>query len=355
MTTLQRGGTHLGSITITGSQIGRQQKQASSDDDNAYRHAFLIIEQAKKGSVPARHVLCAASDAERDEWVDVLVRSVAPPSGSLYGDESYPQSDSTINDNTPSRPSTSSNAPSETDGWRYGTENGGSGHSPVERIQGGLHSQSQGMSDAQLAQRILERNTSGPGPAHTGNVVPSSSLPSSLDHSPSQAYQQIRSNSSLGNYTESPKDPRGPNQLQMQDAPSPRAKADKAISRASYHPNLSNAKTTSASHVSSPAPSIPADKDRDDSSAGESTASGAIGSGSKKISGPLNAQPIPAGYKFGGNKDGAGSGADASPVADRDRKAKSGRFWPTFGKGEVIVLLGRTTLIRSVVPPIARN
>src|ERR1700742_4780427 len=86
---LQRGGTHLGSIIITGSQIGRQQKQASSDDENAYRHAFLIIEQGKKGAAPSRHVLCAASDAERDEWVDVLVRSVALASGSAYGDDSY--------------------------------------------------------------------------------------------------------------------------------------------------------------------------------------------------------------------------------------------------------------------------
>lgn len=329
-----RGGTHLGSINIIGSQIGRQQKQASAEDENSYRHAFLIIEQTKKGQVPARHVLCAASDAERDDWVDVLVRSIAPPSGSSYGDESYPQSDSTINDNTPSRPSTSSIAPSELgDGWRgTGPDNGGAGHSPVDRIPGGPQHQSQGMSDAQLAQRILERNAGGPGSTQIGNVAPSTSLPSSLEHSSNQAYQQTRSNSSLGHYTESPKDPRGPSQLPMQETSSPRAKPEKIATRASYHPALSNVKASASSHGPSSASSTLADRDRDDSSAGESTTAGSVlSAGSKKISGPLNAQPIPAGYKFGGNKD--SPGADVSPIADRDRKAKSGRFWPTFGKG----------------------
>ncbi|KAG8684297.1 hypothetical protein FRC09_015479, partial [Ceratobasidium sp. 395] len=74
-----RGGAHLGSIALAGSQIGRQQRQASrdADDENAYRHAFLIIE-GKRGPSGAlnRHVLCAESDEERDSWVEVLVRYV---------------------------------------------------------------------------------------------------------------------------------------------------------------------------------------------------------------------------------------------------------------------------------------
>ncbi|OBZ66512.1 GTPase-activating protein BEM3 [Grifola frondosa] len=82
-----RGGTHLGSITVTGAQIGRQQRTAGSitttsarrepDEDNEYRHAFLIIE-AKKGpsGSNARHVLCAETDRERDSWVEELVRYV---------------------------------------------------------------------------------------------------------------------------------------------------------------------------------------------------------------------------------------------------------------------------------------
>lgn len=64
----------MGSIHITGSQIGRQQRSQSSEsaDENEYRHAFLIIE-AKRGGAQNRHVLCAESDADRDGWVDVLV------------------------------------------------------------------------------------------------------------------------------------------------------------------------------------------------------------------------------------------------------------------------------------------
>ncbi|KAI0791618.1 hypothetical protein BC629DRAFT_374645 [Irpex lacteus] len=75
-----RGGTHLGSITITGAQIGRQQRTSDkkdSDEDNEYRHAFLIIEAKRgPGGTSSRHVLCAESDQERDHWVELLVRYV---------------------------------------------------------------------------------------------------------------------------------------------------------------------------------------------------------------------------------------------------------------------------------------
>jgi RalA-binding protein 1 len=314
----QRGGAHLGSINITGAQIGRQQRQASPDDENAYRHAFLIIEQPKKGAAPARHVLCAASDAERDDWVDVLVRSVAlayPSSASSvsgssdagysYGEQSYPPSDSTLN---PSRPSTSSSIPSD---------QGPPGSSPVERIGG------QGYSDAQLAQRIIERNGYGSqGGASPGSVALSSSLPSNLDNNTAASYNQTRSNSSLGHYTDS-KDPRvasqypdsrsNPSQMHEQMV-APRK--DKA-GRTSYHPSLGMKNN-------------PNDRG-DDSSAGESTTAGSVlGTGVKKISGPLNAQPIPPGAKFG-NKDALAP--DSSPIGEKDRKTKSTRFWPTFGKG----------------------
>lgn len=77
---MQRGGTHLGSITITGAQIGRQQRTSDkkdSDEDNEYRHAFLIIEAKRgPGGTSSRHVLCAESDQERDHWVELLVRYV---------------------------------------------------------------------------------------------------------------------------------------------------------------------------------------------------------------------------------------------------------------------------------------
>ncbi|UZJ56947.1 hypothetical protein CBS101457_006267 [Exobasidium rhododendri] len=82
-----RGGPHLGSINVIGAQIGRQQRSETAPadkemDENSYRHAFLILE-TKLPSAPGdqkqmvRHVLCAESDEERDDWVNVLVRAIA--------------------------------------------------------------------------------------------------------------------------------------------------------------------------------------------------------------------------------------------------------------------------------------
>ncbi|CAG8620903.1 22827_t:CDS:2 [Cetraspora pellucida] len=80
-----KDGSHLGSIRLTHAQIGRQQssndtdkaanneyedQKRRKDNENSYRHAFLILEP-KPGSKTqnTRHVLCAESDAERDEWI----------------------------------------------------------------------------------------------------------------------------------------------------------------------------------------------------------------------------------------------------------------------------------------------
>ncbi|KAF9200907.1 hypothetical protein BGZ49_008861 [Haplosporangium sp. Z 27] len=90
----QKDGHHLGSIALPFAQIGRQQTQDKQDsgdskdgavDPNSYRHAFLILEP-KKGQSAAdakrnpnsvfRHVLCAETDEERDEWVDALLKHV---------------------------------------------------------------------------------------------------------------------------------------------------------------------------------------------------------------------------------------------------------------------------------------
>ncbi|KAL1842097.1 hypothetical protein VTJ49DRAFT_6079 [Mycothermus thermophilus] len=79
------GGAHLGTIKLKGAQIGKQAHhntdgspaQGSTDDggDNQYRHAFLILEPKKKDpNSVTKHVLCAESDKERDQWVDALLR-----------------------------------------------------------------------------------------------------------------------------------------------------------------------------------------------------------------------------------------------------------------------------------------
>ena len=75
-----QGGAQLGSIKLQNAQIGKQSNNAQhpqEDEDNQFRHAFLILEPKKKDSSSlVRHVLCAESDEERDVWVDALLQYV---------------------------------------------------------------------------------------------------------------------------------------------------------------------------------------------------------------------------------------------------------------------------------------
>ena len=81
------GGTLLGTIKLHMAQIGRQTTQHKPDSpsgldeaDNNFRHAFLILEpKAKDASKHIRHVLCAESDVERDQWVTALMQYVGIP------------------------------------------------------------------------------------------------------------------------------------------------------------------------------------------------------------------------------------------------------------------------------------
>ncbi|KAG5513944.1 hypothetical protein PMAC_000566 [Pneumocystis sp. 'macacae'] len=82
------GGPQLGTIKLFQAQIGRQQLQTHSKslplesqsdtcDDNSYRHAFLILEPKRNYSSSfIRHVLCAKSDKDCDEWVEALMQYV---------------------------------------------------------------------------------------------------------------------------------------------------------------------------------------------------------------------------------------------------------------------------------------
>ncbi|KXT13062.1 hypothetical protein AC579_4914 [Pseudocercospora musae] len=75
------GGAHLGSIKLQNAQIGKQSvnpnQSSHEDEDNQFRHAFLVLEPKKKDSSSlVRHVLCAESDDERDSWVDALLHYV---------------------------------------------------------------------------------------------------------------------------------------------------------------------------------------------------------------------------------------------------------------------------------------
>jgi len=76
------GGPLLGTIKLINAKIGRQQPQPSThspsrineESDREFRHAFLIMEPKRSNSSAiVRHVLCAESDEERDEWVNALL------------------------------------------------------------------------------------------------------------------------------------------------------------------------------------------------------------------------------------------------------------------------------------------
>jgi len=74
-------GAHMGSIKLQDAQIGKQSPNAhpnsQEDEENQFRHAFLILEPKRKDSTSlVRHVLCAESDDERDAWVDALLQCV---------------------------------------------------------------------------------------------------------------------------------------------------------------------------------------------------------------------------------------------------------------------------------------
>ncbi|KFY44803.1 hypothetical protein V494_01289 [Pseudogymnoascus sp. VKM F-4513 (FW-928)] len=101
------GGAHLGAIKLQNSKIGKQQQHQqdsqADDADNQYRHAFLILEPKRKDSSSlVRHVLCAESDQERDEWVEALVQYVEYQDSEDEGPEtgSHARNDSATSSHT---------------------------------------------------------------------------------------------------------------------------------------------------------------------------------------------------------------------------------------------------------------
>jgi len=82
------GGSLLGTIKLSNSQIGKQSQTKSSDSpsrngedgEGQYRHAFLIREPKRKDlNSFMDHILCAESDTERDSWVAALLCYVDSP------------------------------------------------------------------------------------------------------------------------------------------------------------------------------------------------------------------------------------------------------------------------------------
>lgn len=319
-----------------GAQIGRQQKsgvKGDSEDDNEFRHAFLIIEQ-KRGPAGQniRHVLCAESDQERDAWVEVLVRYVM---GSYNEDErSVVDTTSPVTNAVPNgviqpRASMSSlnyNDPATPSYRRVLSKD------QIQKSNAMPVPISQLTVDDATAKFFPNLDPASPtkSPADKGSMT---SLPSieeqeksSLDRvsgedaqyssslpvtshlseaTPTLASTSQRSASELGHYPD----------LQTSEKPSapietnrPRERA-----RASYFPVLGAVVSPQTERPASPEKASPA------------TASPLKEDATRlgKISGPINGAPIPAGYKFGG-KD---QPPEQTPSNDRERKARSRAFW----------------------------
>lgn len=358
----QRGGTHLGSITITGAQIGRQQRtdrHSGNDDEKEYRHAFLIVEAKKgPGGSHPRHVLCAESDEERDAWVDMLVRYFTgvyseeplnygpasssssaqqqqhgstgkhPPSRGVSKEEisisktaAVPLSQLQQDSNNAKLFSTPYNVdeynnPNNSNTNRSASPVKSMGEpSPVERAsssqsQNFPQSQGQGNQNNLNARRVLDRLQGLP-----------SSLPDSSPLSSTATAVDVigqRPNSALGHCA-------GAGNGGMMETPD-RRKASKSPerhrneSRKSLHPppNNSNSNNNSATNN--------ANANSDLRSASPEKMDAASSSTKVKISGPLNGTPIPSGFKFGKDRE-KEKEENTSGGSDRREKARS-RFWP---------------------------
>ncbi|PNS20558.1 hypothetical protein CAC42_6008 [Sphaceloma murrayae] len=74
------GGAQLGAIKLQYASIGRQTAKSAQeelDEENQFRHAFLILEPKKRDKANyVKHVLCAESDEERDAWVKCLMQYI---------------------------------------------------------------------------------------------------------------------------------------------------------------------------------------------------------------------------------------------------------------------------------------
>lgn len=312
-----RGGVHLGSITITGAQIGRQQRterSSSLDEEKEYRHAFLIVEAKRgPGGSHPRHVLCAESDQDRDSWVEVLVR---------YFTGTYTEVPVV---RLPTRPSAINSTAAYQSGRQGRTSSSGSespGRRPYRNLKDDISiSKGAAVPISQLAQdesnAKLFRSVAPPiVDEHSRAVSPSkmadqwnvqldaqpsgaSSLPDSSPLSasstdPTAVLVGQRANSELGHYSDLAGNRMATRQGSTREAPG---------RHRSFHPVL-------GSVASSPPGTSPIERGPSPDKLDK-----------VKISGPLNGAPIPSGFKFG--KEGS------SPAEERRLKTRS--FWG-FGK-----------------------
>lgn len=305
-----RGGQQLGSIQITGAQIARQQRKENApvDEDNEYRHAFLIVEAKKgPGGSHPRHVLCAESDEERDSWVELLVRY---HSGSYNEDFVVNPSPgmSSVNSNSVAaasspiqpRASTSSNdsgqrkqrPPLNMDEYtqRPPSPSRSVDPSPIDR-----NGAAAAFHDAQM-RRIASNGTSG--------SLPDPSPLSAIPPMPIGTPVSERAASELGHYPDLQAPPGSARQR------SPERHRPREIFEGRHNNYSASNLSTSQQAPPDRAPS----PEKPDLS-------------KVKISGPMGGTLIPSGFKFGKESN----PEPTTSSADRREKAKSRGFWG-FGK-----------------------
>lgn len=306
-----RGGSLLGTINLRGAQIGRQQRSPASDmDENSYRHAFLILERRSEGSTQqqqdgggaeqlVRHVLCAESDEERDDWVDVLVRCIgdmerkekraalatSASRPNLKAQNSFNSRDPAIDamgasDTAaapPTQPSSISSAPSS------------SPHSRALKLAGVKPD----VGNATQGGQAPPTKSSGAASA-SSNAPASGSAP------------KPKRSGSLGR------------KLRSRDGSSNAHSSSVGASGDDYSNDLTVGTENSRG---SPVPAVLPSQARDRASIRPS------------ISGPLNGAPIPSGYKFGARDESAVSASGNATAGDLQRRDDKRRFWHRFGGG----------------------
>jgi RalA-binding protein 1 len=350
-----RGGLHLGSINIKGAQIGRQQKSASSDsDENSYRHAFLILE-TKPPATPReqrqiiRHVLCAESDEDRDEWVDVLVRAIGE--ADVRDDRTTEETAADPNPylSTPATDKSSNTSPAHAANPVIGA----AARNQEARVTTHARQESGG-SNAAHGPSVLVRSPSDNLPptaasdARSSSISaltasPLSNMPRSRSEMVGLAVQHEERNGSLrrdvaarqgGSISAASgtalSQQQSPQQYQRQQQPSnwhAQMPGRVPVRSASQDVGSSSSAGHGMSYDSATVVRPPSPSEQIGGTAGV----GYAGRPSKdrprpSISGPMNGTPIPTGYKFGGGKEEGSSSKDSGGDTKK-------RFWHRFGGG----------------------
>jgi RalA-binding protein 1 len=279
---MQRGGPSLGTITITGAQIGKQGRLNEAAEEKDSKHAFLILENHRKGTV-TRHVMCAASDKERDGWIARLVEQVdsnsspsATPAVSPPPSVAAPQPAPTQTAPPPG------NAP-------------GNGPAAVAL-------QRKRSTSRKLSKDVIVTNAQPMGAMPTTGKfanIPSPGMINSLEANKSQSTQSTGNGSSSAPISQS-------STLMTMSETSQSIQSDR------------NRPSTSASHHET---TTPRTNKRQSNMAP-----------TRQSSVPPSRQYTPA-YLTNLSTNGMSAPPGSMPdMRERDRKAKSGRFWPSFGK-----------------------